>query len=132
MKETREQKEMIGGENLTIYETVFVLDSSLDDHTIQKEIEKVEQFIINHKGRIIRNEKWGVKRFAYPIKKKLQGYYTLIYFEGDGDIPSELERLYKLNESCLRYLTVVSEEKGRQPEGEESKENQKANAFPSE
>ncbi len=115
---------------MSIYESVFVLDPSLDDHAIQKEIEKVEQFITNHKGRIIRNEKWGMKRFAYPIKKKQQGYYTLIYFEGDGNFLSELERLYKLNDSCLRYLTVVSEEKGKQPEGEENKENQKANISP--
>ncbi|KPK99493.1 MAG: hypothetical protein AMJ91_07615 [candidate division Zixibacteria bacterium SM23_73_3] len=127
-----EQKEVIGGEKLRIYETIFVLDPSLDEHAIQKEIEKVEQLIINHQGRIIKNEKWGMKKFAYPIKKKLQGYYTLVYFEGAGNIPTELERSYELNESCLRYLTVVSEEKGKQPEGEENKEVVKTNASPSE
>ena len=123
---------MIGGEKLRVYETVFVLDPSLDDPTIEREIEKVEEFITNHKGRIIKNERWGMRKFAYPIKKKQQGYYTLIYFEGDGNIPSELERIYKLNEYCLRYLTVTSEEKPKQPEGEEDKENVGADTAPSE
>jgi small subunit ribosomal protein S6 len=123
---------VIGGEKLRVYETIFVLDSTIEDHAIQKEIEKVEQLITNHKGRIIKTEKWGMKRLAYPIKKKMQGYYTLIYFEGDGKIPLELERSYKLNESCLRYLTVASEEKRKQPEGEENKEDIKANVSPSE
>ena len=123
---------MIGGEKLRVYETIFVLDPTIEDHAIQKEIEKVEQLITNHKGRIIKTEKWGMKRLAYPIKKKMQGYYTLIYFEGDGKIPLELERSYKLNESCLRYLTVASEEKRKQPEGEENKEDIKANVSPSE
>ena len=92
------------------YETVFVLDPSLDDKTIQKEIKKVEDLIAGHKGQVLKIDKWGKKRFAYPIKKKHEGYYTLILFEGDGKIPKELERVYKLNEFCLRYLTVIAEE----------------------
>ncbi|MCK4224978.1 MAG: 30S ribosomal protein S6 [candidate division Zixibacteria bacterium] len=110
---------------MRVYETIFVLDSSLDDGTIQKEIEKVERLIINQKGRIIKIEKWGTKKFTYPIKKKLQGYYTLIYFEGDGNIPTELERIYKLNEFCLRYLTVVSEEEPERLKAKEKEEDQK-------
>jgi len=95
---------------LTRYETVFVLDPSLDDKTIQKEIKKVEDLITDHKGQVLKTDKWGKKRFAYPISKKNEGYYTLILFEGDGKIPKELERVYKLNEFCLRYLTVVAQE----------------------
>jgi small subunit ribosomal protein S6 len=110
---------MIGGDWLTTYETIFVLDPSLEDHGIQKEIQKVEELITGRQGKIVKTEKWGLKKFAYPIKKKLQGFYTLIYFEGDGNIPSELERSYKLNESCLRYLTVLSESKVESQEQEE-------------
>ena len=117
---------------MRVYETIFVLDSSLDDHAIQKEIEKVERLIINQKGRIIKTEKWGTKKFAYPIKKKLQGYYTLIYFEGDGNIPTELERIYKLNEFCLRYLTVVSEEEPERLKAKEKEEDQKEEVASSE
>jgi len=108
---------------LRIYETIFVLDPTLDDHAIQKEIKKIEDLITNLKGRIIKTEKWGNRRLAYPIRKKLQGYYTLIYFEGEGNLLTELERAYKLNESCLRYLTVVSEQKA---EGIKKEEEQKA------
>lgn len=94
---------------MSIYETIFILDPSVDDHGVQKEIEKVEELITGRQGKIIKTEKWGLKKFAYPISKKTQGFYTLIYFEGNGNIPAELEKSYKLNESCLRYLTVVSE-----------------------
>jgi small subunit ribosomal protein S6 len=92
------------------YETVFVLDPSLDDKTIQKEIKKVEALITDHKGEVLKIDKWGKKRFAYPIKKKHEGFYTLVLFEGEGKIPKELERAYNLNELCLRYLTVMAEE----------------------
>ena len=95
------------------YETVFVLDPSLDDKTIQKEIKKAEDLITDHKGEVLKIDKWGKKRFAYPIKKKHEGYYTLILFDGEGKIPKELERAYKLNEFCLRYLTVVAQEEAK-------------------
>ena len=116
-------KERIGGEQLRVYETIFILDPTLDEHTLEKEIKKVEDLIANQKGRIIRTEKWGTRRLSYPIKKKMQGFYTLIYFEGDGNIPAELERAYKLNESCLRYLVVVSEEKAERFKEEEKTES---------
>ena len=117
---------------MRVYETVFILDPSLDDHTIQKEIKKIEDLITKQKGRVIKTEKWGTRRLAYPIRKKLQGHYTLIYFEGDGDLPTELERSYKLNESCLRYLTVVSEEKAKSSQADEGKEEQKTDVSLSE
>jgi small subunit ribosomal protein S6 len=111
---------------LPIYETVVVLDPSLDDKTIQKEIKKVEDLITEHKGEVLKTDKWGKKRLTYPIRKKHEGYFTLILFQGEGRIPKELERAYKLNESCLRYLTVVAEEKeeafvseGKEPEAKE-------------
>jgi small subunit ribosomal protein S6 len=116
----------IGGEKLKLYETVFVLDPTLDEHAIEKEINKVEELISSNQGKVKKTEKWGLKKFAYPIKKKLQGYYTLIYFEGDGSITTELERSYKLNERLLRYLTVVSEQKEKQPEEAAKKEDAKA------
>ena len=105
------------------YETVFVLNPSLDDKTIQEEIKKVEDFITHHKGQVLKIDKWGKKRFTYPIKKKHEGYYTLIFFEGDGKIPKELERAYKLNEFCLRYLTVAAQEEAKPivSEGKEQK-----------
>ncbi len=102
-----------GGEKLPRYETVFVLDPSVDDKTIETQIKKVEGLISDNKGQLLKTDKWGKKRFAYPIRKKQEGFYTLILFEGDGKIPKELERAYKLNEFCLRYLTVVAEEEAR-------------------
>jgi small subunit ribosomal protein S6 len=114
---------MIGGEQLRVYETIFILDPTLDEPSIEKEIKKVEDLITNQKGSIIKTEKWGTRRLSYPINKKMQGFYTLIYFEGDGNIPSELEKAYKLNESCIRYLTVVSEEKTERFKEEEKTES---------
>ena len=89
------------------YETIFVLDTVLDNETIEKEINKVADIITNPGGKILKLERWGIKRFAYPIAKKQQGFYVYIFFEGDPKTPKELEKNYQLSEFCLRYLTVL-------------------------
>ena len=44
---------------------------------------------------------------AYEIAKKQYGYYVYIRFQCEGTLIKELEREYKLDESIIRYLTVL-------------------------
>lgn len=104
------------------YETTFILDPSLGEEKIESEIRKVSDFIEGHGAKILRTDRWGMRRLSYPIAKKTQGYYVFILFEGEYNLPKELERFYRLNESCLRFLTVISEtELAPKPQPEEEK-----------
>ncbi len=93
------------------YETVFILDPGLDEITWDKEVKKIEELIENNKGKIIQTQRWGLRKLSYHIKKRNEGYYVLIQFEAPISLIRELDRYYKLNESCLRFLNVVLEEK---------------------
>jgi small subunit ribosomal protein S6 len=90
-----------------VYETTFIVNASLDDHQIDAVIEKVKDLIIKNGGEIRELVKWGRKRFTYTIKKKNNGFYVVIEFGAGGDIVAKLERHYFLDESILRYLTLV-------------------------
>jgi small subunit ribosomal protein S6 len=94
---------------LRIYETIFILDPSIGDEKIESEIKKVDDYIQGHGAKVLRLDRWGMRRLSYPIAKKTQGYYVFILFEGENNLPKELERFYSLNESCIRFLTVKSE-----------------------
>lgn len=91
------------------YETTFILDPSLGEEKIESEIKRVADFIEGHGAKIIKNDRWGMRKLSYPIAKKNQGFYVFILFEGEENLPKELERFYILNESCIRFLTVKSE-----------------------
>ena len=95
------------------YETIFILDPGLDDATWDKEVKKVEELIENHKGKVLQTERWGMRRLSYRIRKKTEGYYVFILFEAPVSIIRELDRFYKLNENCLRFLIVLQEAKGK-------------------
>ena len=52
----------------------------------------------------------GIKKLAYPIEKYREGYYVLMNFNAEADVPKELERLFKITDGVIRYM-VIREEK---------------------
>jgi small subunit ribosomal protein S6 len=102
---TNNTKKQFGGQILTKYDTIFVIDSLLKSEEIESIINKYERFISANGGQIERIDQWGKKRLAYEIKKRQYGYYVAIRFDGPPTMIKQLEREYRLNESLLRYKT---------------------------
>jgi small subunit ribosomal protein S6 len=90
------------------YETVFILDPGLDENQVNDEVEKALNLISSHGGKILDTQRWGRKRLAYEIRKKRDGVYTLIKHESTGDVVKELERRLRLNDNCMRVMTVIA------------------------
>ena len=97
-----------------IYETTFIVNAGLDDPQIDVIIDKVTELIVKHGGEIMELAKWGRKRFAYPIKKKNNGFYVLCEFTSSGDIVARLERHFQLDESIIRFLIIALDKKALQ------------------
>lgn len=93
------------------YETIFILDSVADEDKIESQVQKYANFLTKNGSEIVNIDKWGRRKFTYPIKKKHTGYYVSIEFAGGTDMESKLERTYHLDESVLRYLTVSYDKK---------------------
>lgn len=93
------------------YETVFIVNASLDDPQIDVVIEKTKEYIVKQGGEIQNVDKWGRKRLTYQIQKKNTGFFVLIYFSAAGDVISKLTRFYQLEEQIIRYLTIVLDKK---------------------
>ena len=106
---------------MRLYELTVIIDSSLDESAIQAEIEKIETRINDSGGKIHRLDRWGVKRLAYQIMKRMQGYYVFFLFEADPGLTGEIEKNLRLSENVLRYLTILSPAEvpvAEKPEGE--------------
>ena len=105
------------------YETTFIVDSLLPEEQINTTIDKIKDFIEKNSGKISQIDRWGKRRLAYEIAKKQYGYYVYIRFQYDGDLIKELEREYKLDDSILRYLTVLIPKIVLKKEAEPKKES---------
>ncbi len=88
------------------YETAVIINAALDDEQIEAVVAKITGIITDGGGEISETEKWGRKRLAYTINKNRIGYYVIYRFEAPVDLIAELERLMKIDESVVRFLTI--------------------------
>ena len=93
------------------YETLFVLKPTLTDEERQQKIAFIKEVIKNNGGEIVAEEDIGVRKLAYPIDKFERGYYYIIYFKAPAAAVKELERIYRITEEVLRFLTIKYETK---------------------
>jgi ribosomal protein S6 len=88
------------------YETVFILTPVLSDAQVEEAVRKFEDFLKERNCEIVAKENWGLRKLAYPIQLKKNGFYTLIEFKGEGTIVADLETAFKRDERVIRYLTT--------------------------
>lgn len=95
---------------MTVYDTTFVLNPQLEEAGLDTRIKEVVELIGANGGTLVKENRLGMRRLAYEIKKLTQGYYVSLVFEGNGELVNELEHRFRLDENCLRFLTCLYEE----------------------
>jgi len=89
------------------YESVAIINATLEDEQIEVTISRILETIKSHGGELIEVYRWGRKRLAYPIQKSKSGYYLVLRFNAPTELIAVLERNYRLDETIIRYLTVT-------------------------
>ena len=92
------------------YELMFIIDPVLDDEKKDAVVETVKG-IIAASGEVAETDIWGLKKLAYPIQKKTEGYYVVMQFDAAPTLPKELDRRLRISENCMRHVIVRKDEK---------------------
>jgi len=93
------------------YETGFVVSPGLSEEETEKFISQMAEVVSLRKGKMIKVDIWGKRKMAYPVKRFTEGIYVFFHYEGEGDIPLELERRFKQTDTVIRFLTVKKDPK---------------------
>ena len=88
------------------YETIFIQNPTLDEETINANIEKFKGIIENGGGTVDNVDVWGKRKLAYEIKKVSEGYYTLFNFTAGPELPKELDRVFRITDGIIRHIIV--------------------------
>ncbi len=88
---------------MTNYEVLFIIDPALEDEKKEATIEAVKE-IIAADGEVGNVDVWGMRKLAYPIQKKSEGYYVVIEFQGNPSLPKELDRRLRISDNVMRHL----------------------------
>ena len=90
------------------YETLFITDVSNGEEATQATVEKFVN-LITANGEVLGVNKWGKRRLAYLINDMPEGYYTVVTHKCVPSFLAELDRLFNIDESIMRSMTVKLE-----------------------
>ncbi|WP_028308968.1 30S ribosomal protein S6 [Desulfitibacter alkalitolerans] len=88
------------------YECMYILHPELSEEELNQHVEKFTSIITDQGGLVEKTDLWGRRRLAYEVKKLKEGYYVLVLFQGEPAAAQELERVFKITETVIRYLIV--------------------------
>ncbi len=98
-----------------LYETVVLVDANMEDAAIEASVQKFQDMLAAN-GEIVRVDRWGKRKIAYEIDGKSHADYTVYYYHlNKGGFVADFERQLRLDESVIRFLTVVDNPCGIPP-----------------
>jgi small subunit ribosomal protein S6 len=92
------------------YELMYLLTPELPEDEMTAATERVSSLITNRGGEITKVDSWGRRRLAYPIRRHMDGYYTVLRFNFEPGQTVELDRNLRLTEPVLRHIIVHAED----------------------
>ena len=91
---------------MALYESVIIGRQDLTPGQFETLLEKFIEVIQSFKGKIKKRENWGIRNLAYKINKNRKGHYMLLNIDGPPEAIQEYERLMRLDEDIIRFLTI--------------------------
>jgi small subunit ribosomal protein S6 len=91
------------------YETIFILRPDLGENQIQETIKRFEGVVGAGGGETIETEEWGSRELAFQIRGERRGYYVRLDYAAGAAVVNEIERNLKLQDTVLRYLSVMTD-----------------------
>ena len=90
------------------YETTIIVQPEISDEGTAAIFERLEGILADSGSIRLQNESLGKRKLAYEIRRFHKGHYYTYSFLSDGQVVRPLERALRLNESILRFMTILA------------------------
>lgn len=110
---------------MPVYDTTFILNPQLEESGLDSRVQEYINLIGNNGGKMVKENRIGMRRLAYEIENLNQGYYISLVFEGSPDLVNELERRFRLDEGCIRFLTCLYQDFGARRKDKKKKRDKR-------
>ncbi len=92
------------------YETLLLFSPDLSSEERKEIVEQLTNVVKEYSGEVTAVDEWGMKELAYPVKKSTRGYYIRLEYGSPGTAVHEIERVIRISESVLKFISVKVEE----------------------
>ncbi|MEO7143792.1 MAG: 30S ribosomal protein S6 [Bryobacteraceae bacterium] len=97
---------------MRIYEELFIVRPDATDEEIDPLVEHLKAIITGAQGTVEKLDKWGVRKLAYRVSKRSEGYYILIQFSAGPEAVREIERRLRVSSDLvMKFITVRIDER---------------------
>ena len=96
---------------MRIYEELFIVRPDLPEEETDQLIERLTTLIAGQGGNVDKVDKWGVRKLAYRVQKRTEGFYVLLQFTAKPETVKELERQLRVQDQVMKFITVRIDER---------------------
>ena len=100
---------------MPLYETVLIARNDVTQAQVETVADTIATDLETDGGAVKKREYWGLRSLAYRVKKNRKGHYMLLGLDAKPAFITEMERLLRLNEDVLRFMTIRVEEITEEP-----------------
>lgn len=115
---------------MRIYEELFIVRPDLPEEEIDRLIEQLTNLIASQGGNVDKSEKWGVRKLAYRVQKRNEGFYILLQFTSKPETVIELERRLRVSDLVMKFQSVRIDEKLKKIEKRKKEREKRAARKP--
>jgi small subunit ribosomal protein S6 len=101
------------------YELVYLVQPEATDDERARVADRIAGVFATNEAWILSQEEWGKRRLSYEIQKHNKAHYHYMTYIAAPKVTAELERVLRLQDACIRFLTIKLEDQipeGRVPE----------------
>ena len=106
---------------MSYYEITFVLKPEWDEKRREELSKKMREFLSERAVEIKTMNEEGLRKLAYEVKKKKEGYFVILNFEAEPSIMGEF-RNFMYSEGVIR-LMIIKKDKLLTSEPKKGEEN---------
>jgi small subunit ribosomal protein S6 len=89
------------------YEVMLILPAEADESAVGGAVERITKVLSEGGGEVKNIDRWGRRRFAFPIARQSEGYYVVVRFTGEPSSLAEIDRTLTLADEIMRFKVVV-------------------------
>ncbi len=86
------------------YEVLYIIKADVQDDAKEALVEKFSTLVTSLNGTVDTVDKWGLKKYAYPINYTTEGYYVLMAFTAEENVPAEMNRQMRITDEVVRFM----------------------------
>lgn len=87
------------------YELMIIFTSETEESDVQQTINRLNEIATENGGTLEKVDKWGIRRFAYEIDHKNDGFYVVLEFLAPN-ILEEADRTLRLADNVIRHKFI--------------------------